>query len=38
MSETTFSVEILPDKVKVRARSGEVLADVVVRAGIPLSL
>jgi len=38
MSETTFTVEILPDQVKVRARSGEVLADVLVRAGVPLSL
>ncbi len=38
MSETAYSVEILPDKVKVRARAGEILADVIVRAGIPLSL
>lgn len=38
MSETPFIVEILPDGTKVRARAGEVLADVLVRAGIPLSL
>ncbi|OGD13660.1 MAG: hypothetical protein A2V76_09660 [Candidatus Aminicenantes bacterium RBG_16_63_14] len=38
MTETTFTVEILPDRIKVRARAGEVLADVLVRAGIPLSL
>ena len=38
MSETSLTVEILPDGIKVRARSGEVLADVLVRAGIPLSL
>jgi ferredoxin len=38
MTETTFTVEILPDRVKVRARAGEVLADVITGAGIPLSL
>ncbi|MBP1661660.1 MAG: ferredoxin, partial [Candidatus Aminicenantes bacterium] len=38
MSETSFTVEILPDGTKVRARAGEILADVLVRAGIPLSL
>lgn len=38
MTETTFTVEILPDRVKARARPGEVLADVLTRAGIPLSL
>lgn len=38
MTETTFTVEILPDRVKVRARAGEVLSDVITRAGIPLSL
>ena len=38
MTETTFTVEILPDRIKVRARAGEVLADVITRAGIPLSL
>src|SRR4030042_1736720 len=38
MTETTFPVEIRPDRIKVRARAGEVLADVLVRAGIPLSL
>jgi uncharacterized 2Fe-2S/4Fe-4S cluster protein (DUF4445 family) len=38
MTETSFTVEILPDGLKVRARAGEVLADVLARAGIPLSL
>jgi len=38
MAETSLTVEILPDGAKVRARAGEVLADVLVRAGIPLSL
>ena len=38
MTETTFTVEILPDRIKVRAKAGEVLADVIARAGIPLSL
>ncbi len=38
MSETSLTVEILPDGINVRARSGDVLADVLVRAGIPLSL
>jgi uncharacterized 2Fe-2S/4Fe-4S cluster protein (DUF4445 family) len=38
MAETSLTVEILPDGIKVRAKSGEVLADVLVRAGIPLSL
>jgi len=38
MTETTFTVEILPEGTKARARAGDVLADVLVRAGIPLSL
>ena len=38
MTETSYAVEILPDKVRVRAKPGEMLADVLVRAGIPLSL
>jgi len=38
MNETTYSVEIFPDRTKVRARSGEILADVLARAGIVLSL
>jgi uncharacterized 2Fe-2S/4Fe-4S cluster protein (DUF4445 family) len=38
MTETSFSVEILPDRIKVRARAGENLADVLIRAGIPLSV
>ena len=38
MAETSLTVEILPDRTKVQARSGEVLADVLVRAGVPLSL
>ena len=38
MSETSFTVEILPDRIKVRAKAGENLADILARAGIPLSL
>ena len=38
MTETSFTVEILPDRIKVRARAGENLADVLTRAGIPLSV
>jgi len=38
MTETGFAVEILPDGIKVRAKAGEILADVLTRAGIPLSL
>ena len=38
MNEATFTVEILPDRIKVRAKAGEILAEVLARAGIPLSL
>src|SRR5512139_3235716 len=38
MTDTIFNVEILPDGIKVRARAGEILADILVRAGVPLSL
>ncbi|MCU0243537.1 MAG: ASKHA domain-containing protein [Acidobacteria bacterium] len=38
MTETTYTVTILPDRTKVRARAGEVLADVLARAGVSLSL
>ncbi len=38
MSDTQFTVHILPDGIKIRARAGEVLADVLTRAGIPISL
>ena len=38
MTETPYTVEILPDRIKVRAAAGEILADVMARAGIPLSL
>jgi uncharacterized 2Fe-2S/4Fe-4S cluster protein (DUF4445 family) len=38
MAEISVTVEILPDRAKFPARAGEVLADVLVRAGIPLSL
>jgi uncharacterized 2Fe-2S/4Fe-4S cluster protein (DUF4445 family) len=37
MNEASYSVEILPDRIKVRAKGGEILADVLARAGIPLS-
>lgn len=38
MTDTNFIVEILPDRIKTQARAGEILADVLARAGIPLSL
>jgi uncharacterized 2Fe-2S/4Fe-4S cluster protein (DUF4445 family) len=38
MTDVNHMVEILPDRVKVRARAGEVLADALIRAGIPVSL
>lgn len=38
MTETSYTVEILPDGLKVKAKPGEVLADVLRRAGIPLGL
>jgi uncharacterized 2Fe-2S/4Fe-4S cluster protein (DUF4445 family) len=38
VSETMFTVEILPDGLKVRAKAGEILAGVLTRAGIPMSL
>ncbi|HVP90968.1 MAG TPA: ASKHA domain-containing protein [Terriglobales bacterium] len=38
MTEVHHSVEIVPDRTKVKARSGEVLADVLARAGLPLNL
>jgi uncharacterized 2Fe-2S/4Fe-4S cluster protein (DUF4445 family) len=38
MTDVHHTVEILPDGVKVRARAGELLVDVLSRAGIPLSL
>jgi uncharacterized 2Fe-2S/4Fe-4S cluster protein (DUF4445 family) len=38
MPETSFTVEVLPEKTKIRAKAGEILADVLIRAGIPMSL
>jgi uncharacterized 2Fe-2S/4Fe-4S cluster protein (DUF4445 family) len=38
MNEQTYTVEILPDRIRTRAKAGEVLADVFSRAGISLSL
>jgi uncharacterized 2Fe-2S/4Fe-4S cluster protein (DUF4445 family) len=38
MAEMMFTIEILPDRLKVRAKAGEILADVLTRAGIPISL
>ncbi|MGZ5514605.1 MAG: ASKHA domain-containing protein [Candidatus Aminicenantales bacterium] len=38
MTDTSFTVEILPEGTKVRAKAGEILADVLVRTGIPMSL
>jgi uncharacterized 2Fe-2S/4Fe-4S cluster protein (DUF4445 family) len=38
MTETQFTVHVRPDGTKTRAKAGEVLADALVRAGVPLSL
>jgi uncharacterized 2Fe-2S/4Fe-4S cluster protein (DUF4445 family) len=38
MNEQFFTVEVMPDRIKARAKAGEVLADVLARAGVPLSL
>jgi uncharacterized 2Fe-2S/4Fe-4S cluster protein (DUF4445 family) len=38
MSKQHYTVEILPDRIKARAKAGEVLADVLARAGVPLGL
>jgi uncharacterized 2Fe-2S/4Fe-4S cluster protein (DUF4445 family) len=38
MTDTTHFLEVMPDGVKVRAKAGELLADVLIRAGVPLSL
>jgi ferredoxin len=38
MTETQFTVHIKPDGTKTKAKAGEVLADVLARAGIPLSV
>jgi uncharacterized 2Fe-2S/4Fe-4S cluster protein (DUF4445 family) len=38
MTDSPYTVEVLPDRIKVRARAGEILADVLSRAGIPISL
>jgi uncharacterized 2Fe-2S/4Fe-4S cluster protein (DUF4445 family) len=38
MTDIIHSLDILPDGIKVRTRTGELLADALTRAGIPLSL
>ena len=38
MTETQFTVQILPDGTKAKAKAGEPLADPLARAGVPLSL
>jgi len=38
MTETHHLIEIIPDGLKVRAKTGEILADVLTQAGIPLGL
>jgi uncharacterized 2Fe-2S/4Fe-4S cluster protein (DUF4445 family) len=38
MTDISHSLEILPDGTKVRVRAGELLADALTRAGIPVSL
>jgi uncharacterized 2Fe-2S/4Fe-4S cluster protein (DUF4445 family) len=38
MTDVSHTVDIIPDGIKVRSKAGELLADVLTRAGIPLSL
>src|SRR5512135_1470115 len=38
MTESHHLLEILPDGLKVRVKSGELLADALRQAGIPVSL
>jgi uncharacterized 2Fe-2S/4Fe-4S cluster protein (DUF4445 family) len=38
MTDISYGLEILPDGIRVRVRAGELLADVLTRAGIPVSL
>ncbi len=38
MTDAPCIVHILPDGTKVKARPGEILADVLTKAGVPLSL
>ncbi|HYA49448.1 MAG TPA: ASKHA domain-containing protein, partial [Burkholderiales bacterium] len=38
MTDVNCTIEIVPDGIKVRAKAGELLADVMARAGIPLSV
>jgi uncharacterized 2Fe-2S/4Fe-4S cluster protein (DUF4445 family) len=38
MTEITCLIEVLPDGIKVRAKAGEILADALERAGVPLTL
>ncbi len=38
MTESHHLLEILPDGMKVRIKAGEILADALTRAGIPVSL
>jgi uncharacterized 2Fe-2S/4Fe-4S cluster protein (DUF4445 family) len=38
MTEMQFTVHVMPDGTKTRAKAGEVLADVLTRSGVPLSL
>ena len=38
MKKQSFTVDILPDRLHARARAGSLLADVLVSAGLPVSL
>ncbi|MGD1009915.1 MAG: ASKHA domain-containing protein [Candidatus Aminicenantales bacterium] len=38
MTDVTNTLEILPDGTKIRVRAGELLADALATAGIPVSL
>lgn len=38
MTEPHFTVHVKPDGTKAKAKAGEILADVISRAGVPLSV
>jgi uncharacterized 2Fe-2S/4Fe-4S cluster protein (DUF4445 family) len=38
MTDMQFTVQVLPDGTQTKAKAGEVLADVLARSGVPLSL
>ncbi len=38
MTQESFTVDILPDGIRIRAKAGVLLADALLGAGVPLSL